>query len=232
MIKKYKHIFFDLDRTLWDFDYNSQLTLDYIFKKLNLRSIGIKSPAVFIKTYKRVNKHLWLKYRDGLLTKEKLRSKRFNETLCQLGVFDDSLSEKISELYIKYSPKQKKLVPNTKYILEFLRKKYKLHIITNGFKEVQFIKLQNSGIYNYFENIIISEDIGVLKPNKKIFLFAINLCKSKPEECLMIGDDIKSDILGAKQVCVDQVFYNYNNIKVTCNPNYVIHDLKELENIL
>ena len=142
------------------------------------------------------------------------------------------LSENISSLYIQNSPKQTKLLPNTKYILDFLKKKYQLHIITNGFKEVQIVKLKKSGIYNYFQNIIISEEIGVLKPNKKIFLHAIDLCKSTPQECLMVGDDLISDILGAKQVDVDQVFYNYNNIKVTSKPNYVISDLKELESIL
>ena len=231
-MSKYKHIFFDLDRTLWDFDYNSTITLNYIFNKLNLSSKGIKSFELFVETYKRVNKYLWLKYRDGKLTKEELRSRRFDETLAKLGVLNQSLSENISSLYIQNSPKQTKLLPNTKYILDFLKKKYQLHIITNGFKEVQIVKLKNSGIYNYFQNIIISEEIGALKPNKKIFLHAIDLCKSNSQECLMVGDDLISDILGAKQVDVDQVFYNYNNIKVTSKPSYVISDLKELESIL
>ena len=231
-MKKYKHIFFDLDRTLWDFDYNSRITLNYIFEKLNLNSRGIKSFVSFFETYKVVNKHLWLKYRDGIITKEKLRSKRFKETLFKLGIFDQDLSNKISSLYIQNSPKQTKLLPNTKYILDFLKEKYQLHIITNGFKEVQILKLKNSGIYNYFQNIIISEDVGVLKPNKKIFSYTLDLCQSIPEECLMVGDDLTSDILGAKQVGIDQVFCNYNTIRAKNQPTYMIHDLVELESIL
>jgi len=232
MRKNYRHIFFDLDRTLWDFDYNSKMTLNFIFEKLDLKSRGIKNSNLFIETYKRVNNYLWLQYRDGVLTKEKLRSRRFAETLNKLGVMDKDLSEKISSLYIHNSPKQTKLIPYTKYVLSILQKKYQLHIITNGFKEVQFIKLKNSGIYDYFQNIIISEEIGSLKPNKKIFIHAVNLCNSNPQECLMIGDDIISDVLGAKQVGIDQVFYNYNNIQGSFDANYIISDLKELLKIL
>lgn len=231
-MKKYKHIFFDLDRTLWDFDYNSRITLNIIFEKLNLKLKGVKNFKLFFDTYKIVNKHLWLKYRDGVLTKEDLRSKRFKETLFKLGVFDKNLANNISSLYVQNSPRQTKLIPNTKYILDFLKEKYQLHIITNGFKEVQILKLKNSGIYNYFQNIIISEDLGVLKPNKKIFSYTLDLCQSVPKECLMIGDDLISDILGAKQVGIDQVFCNYNTIKVKYQPTYTIYDLIELENIL
>ena len=232
MMKNYRHIFFDLDRTLWDFDFNSKMTLNYIFEKFDLKSRGIKNSKLFIETYKRVNGYLWLQYRDGILTKDKLRSRRFAETLDKLGISDKGLSEKISSLYIHNSPKQTKLIPHTKYVLSTLEKKYQLHIITNGFKEVQIVKLKNSGIYNYFQNIIISEEIGVLKPNKKIFSHALDLCDSIPEECLMIGDDITSDVLGAKQVGIDQVFYNYNNIQIPVDASYIISNLKELFKIL
>ena len=231
--KTYKHIFFDLDRTLWDFDFNSNIVLHLIFNQFNLKQKGIKYSESFINTYKRLNSSLWLKYRDGILTKQQLRAKRFNNTLSQFGIVDDALSQQISEFYIQHSPKQKKLMPNTRSILDFLKKKYQLHIITNGFKEVQIIKLKESGIINYFNKIIISEEIGFLKPNKEIFLFAINLCKTIPEECLMIGDDIKSDILGAKQVGIDQVFYNYKDIKKPkYHSDYIISDLKDLKKFL
>ena len=231
-MKKYKHIFFDLDRTLWDFDLNSKMTLNFIFEKFDLKSRGIKSAKLFIETYKRVNNYLWLQYRDGILSKENLRSSRFSETLDKLDIIDKELAEKISSLYVQDSPKKTKLIPHTKHVLSVLQKKYQLHIITNGFKEVQFIKLKNSGIYDYFQNIIISEEIGALKPNKKIFLHAVNLCHSKPKECLMIGDDIISDVLGAKQVGIDQVFFNYHNIQGSFDANYTISDLNELLKIL
>ena len=154
-MKKYKHIFFDLDRTLWDFDVNSNTVLNAIFEKFNLKLKGVRNSSLFIKTYKRVNKYLWLKYRDGLLTKEILRLKRFNDTLSQFGIVDDLLSDQISIFYIQNSPKQTKLMPNTNYILDALQHKFQMHIITNGFKEVQIIKLKESGIYNYFNNRLI-----------------------------------------------------------------------------
>ena len=228
----YKHIFFDLDRTLWDFDYNSKKTLKDIYNYLNLNNYGIKNFKLFISVYKKVNYNLWIKYRDGVITKQELRSNRFKNTLSMLGLNDKLLAKDISSLYIQNSPVQTKLMPNAKKVLNELKKNYKLHIITNGFKEVQIIKMKKSGLINYFENIIISEEIGYLKPNKKIFLFALKLCNANKEESLMVGDDLKSDIYGAMQVGIDQVFYNYKNKSFLNNATYEINNLLGLLNII
>jgi len=231
-MNSYKHIFFDLDRTLWDFDYNSKKTLKDIYNSLNLSSHGIRNSNLFINTYKKVNFNLWMKYRDGVLSKEELRSSRFNNTLSVLGISNQSLAKEISLLYIQNSPRQTKLMPNTEYILNEIKNKYKLHIITNGFKEVQIIKMKRSGIFNYFENIIISEEIGYLKPNKNIFLFALKLCNAKSKDSLMVGDDLISDISGANKVGIDQVFYNYKNIKSKNKATYEINNLIDILKII
>ena len=142
------------------------------------------------------------------------------------------LSETIGEDYVNLCPKKTKLFPFVIEVLEYLFEKYSLHIITNGFKEVQIIKMKKSGLINYFENIIISEEIGYLKPNKKIFLFALKLCNANKEESLMVGDDLKSDIYGAMQVGIDQVFYNYKNKSFLNNATYEINNLLGLLNII
>ena len=116
-----------------------------------------------------------------------------------------------------------------KDVLFNLSLRYKLHIITNGFKEVQYVKLKESGIYNFFDKIIVSEDVGVLKPNKKIFSFAINKSGAKIENSLMIGDDIISDIRGAREFGIDQVYFNFKFSNKKVQATYIIHSLKELE---
>ena len=232
MKKKYKHLFFDIDNTLWDFDNNSKIVLGSIFDRFELHRRGVKTKNIFVNTYKKVNKNLWLKYRDGILSKEVLRYKRFLKTLETLNIKDKNLSERIGEFYVSHSPIQKKLMPGAKDVLFKLSLYYNLHIITNGFKEVQFIKLKNSNIYNFFDNIVVSEDIGFLKPNQKIFSYALEICNAKKHESLMIGDDIISDIQGARDFGIDQVFYNYKFLNQDFQATHVISNLVELESLL
>ena len=229
---KYKHLFFDLDNTLWDFDYNSKIVLGYIYDKFSLKTKGVPSKKQFIKNYKKVNGELWLKYREGILTKDVLRYQRFLKTLISFNIDDKYLSEEMGNYYVGKSPCQTKLIDGANEVLFNLSLHYNLHIITNGFKEVQYIKLRKSGIFSFFDKIIVSEDVGVLKPNKKIFQFALDKCGAKIEECLMIGDDLISDIYGARKFGMDQVFFNYKFLKNKVQATYKISYLKEIEGIL
>ena len=229
---KYKHLFFDLDNTLWDFDYNSKIVLGYIYDKFSLKTKGVPSKKQFIKNYKKVNGELWLKYREGILTKDILRYQRFLKTLISFNIDDKYLSEEMGNYYVGKSPCQTKLIDGANEVLFNLSLYYNLHIITNGFKEVQYIKLRKSGIFSFFDKIIVSEDVGVLKPNKKIFQFALDKCGAKVEECLMIGDDLISDIYGARKFGMDQVFFNYKFSKKKVQATYKISYLKEIEGIL
>lgn len=203
-----KNIFFDLDRTLWDFEKNSRLVLEEIFCEFNLKEKICVQKEVFINEYKKINETLWNQYRVGKIKKEFLRNSRFKQTLELFNCHDESLSIEISDYYVKECPKKKNLFPNTIKILDYLKNKYNLHIITNGFEEVQTIKLKSSGLSDYFDQIITSEKIGVKKPDPKIFSFALTSAKANKENSIMIGDDLKVDILGAENFGIRAVYFN------------------------
>lgn len=217
MVKYYKHIFFDLDRTLWDFDSNSKEALSEIYRRFDLKGLGVKDQDTFIDQYILVNEKMWDAYRKGLLSKAKLRSERFLNTLKLFGVDETELANEIGDYYILASPRKTGLFPGTKEVLSYLKKKYPLHIITNGFDEVQHLKLAYSGLSSFFEEIITSEYCNAKKPNPKIFHYALEKTGALASESIMIGDDIPVDLHGAKQVGIDTVYFN---------PNYLTHDEK------
>lgn len=226
--KNYQHLFFDLDRTLWDFDGNSKLTLMEIFQDCKLEEkLGVDFKT-FHQYYKPYNLHLWDLYKHGEIKKTQLSVERFKGTLSHFGLDDVSLSEKISHDYITISPSKTKLFPDALEVVRSLSKAYQLHIITNGFNEVQFIKIENSGLKPFFKNIITSEMIGIQKPNAEIFHFALKEAQAKVEDSVMIGDDQDSDILGAKNIGMDQVFVDFHHEKPKLKASYHIHHLKEL----
>jgi putative hydrolase of the HAD superfamily len=228
---KYKHIYFDLDRTLWDFDNNARETFLEIFQNRNLDSI-FGSFEVFYFIYNKHNDILWKDYREGKIEKSVLRWKRFALTLEEFGVSDDKLAQQIGDDYVNISPTKKQLFPYTHETLSYLKKKYKLYIITNGFSEIQSDKLKNCNLDQYFTGLITSEDAGAQKPSPVIFEHALKLANAERNESLMIGDDLETDILGAKNTGIDQVFFNTDNIKHSEDITYEISSLKELTEIL
>lgn len=227
-MKNINHIFFDLDRTLWDFEKNSEETLQELFTEFELHN-HIQSFSIFYKKYIDINKNLWQLYRKSKITKEELRYKRFEETLKKLKVSNFSLGKDFGEEYIKRSPQKTNLITGAIEILEHLKLKYSLHIITNGFKEVQYIKLNNSGIAHYFKHIIISEEVGYNKPHIKIFRHAESLAKTSSTECLMIGDDYEPDVKGALNAGWKAIYFDNSYEKIN-KPG--IKKLIELKDIL
>ncbi len=152
----------------------------------------------FHSVYKRVNAELWNKYGKGKITKEELRDSRFQITLSKFESVDQRLSQELSDGYIALSPLQTTLFPGVKEALVDLKKEnYRMHIITNGFSEVQHIKLKNSGIFEFFDLVLTSEEVGVTKPHREIFQEAMSRTNCKAEHAIMIGDDFKADIIGA-----------------------------------
>lgn len=230
-MRKYEHIYFDLDRTLWDFDANSQEALADLYRKFNLDTL-FSSPEDFIDTYHKHNERLWAQYREGNLTKAILRSKRFELTLKDKKVKDPILAARMGEEYLSQSVLKTTLFPYALEILDYLKPKYNLYILTNGFRETQFKKLGNCGLYVYFDEVFTSETIGYNKPHQKIFEWAITAVNAKKNECIMIGDDQKVDIAGAKHFGMDTVFFNPLKEDSMVESTYTIHDLSELENIL
>jgi putative hydrolase of the HAD superfamily len=209
-MKHYKHLFFDLDRTLWDFETNSDETLQDIILKYNLASKGISSLRMFKDVYSGINTMLWSLYLKGEIIKEKLNLQRFNLTLEAFGINDILLANSIADDYVEMSPLKTNLFPHAMEMLEYLHRHYKLHIITNGFDEVQFKKLELTGMNRFFDQVITSEEAGAMKPKEKIFHFALKKADAIAGESLMIGDEIEIDLLGAKAVGLDQMFVNHH----------------------
>lgn len=229
---KIKHVFFDLDRTLWDFEKTALQAFDKIYIKYNLNEYGIPSGKTFHDSYSVHNDKLWDQYRKGEIKKDVLRGLRFKLTINEFGVYDDELAEQIGNEYVRISPLIVNLFPNAIEVLDYLYPKYKLHIITNGFAEVQAVKLSESGMIKYFDKVITSEEAGVKKPDPQIFLHAFTESGAKPSESIMIGDDFEVDILGAMNVGAKQIFFDPNFIKKSNACDYTIRNLKEIMDIL
>lgn len=227
-MKKLNHIFFDLDRTLWDFETNSKAALVQIFDELKLADY-IPSFELFYKEYRVVNADFWDKYSKGIITKEDLRLGRFTQTLESFSVENKQLSHELGERYIQVSPYQTHLFPDTKETLTELKNNdYQLHIITNGFKEVQFIKLDKSGILDYFNDILCSEEVGVNKPDPLVFRKALERTNAKNTESIMIGDDFNADVLGAEKCGIRGVLFDPHNHHAERSGVERIQSLKEI----
>ncbi len=215
-----KHIFFDLDHTLWDFDANSDQSFKYIFKQLNI-DIDFEK---FKNYYYPINAHYWKLFREDKISKKDLRFGRLNDTFVKLNyrVNADKIVL-LSEAYIDNLSNYNALIEGTIAILDYLKPKYKMHIITNGFEEIQDKKMTKSGLAPYFETVITSEQVGVKKPNPKIFSFALETCKAGASESIMIGDNYEADVMGAIDFGIEAIFCNFNkqpsaqNIKSVTN---------------
>ena len=232
MGNRYKHLFFDLDHTLWDFETNSKETLWDLYQIYNLESKGISNFEGFFKSYTHHNNKLWYRYSMGYIRQEELRWKRMWLSLLDYKIADEVLAREISVHFLEILPTKTSLFPYTFEILDYLKGKgYHLHLITNGFENVQHRKLENSGLKPYFMEVITSEASNNVKPNKGIFDYAFMKAKASPEESIMIGDNLDADIQGGINAGMDTIFVNHIDGEVYLNPTYVVTDLKSLENI-
>lgn len=231
---KYKHLFFDLDHTLWDFDANARQALEQLHIDLDLVSKGVHDFEMFHSNYLAHNEKLWARYRHGYINQQELRLKRMWLTLLDFKIADDELTRQLSELFLQLLPTRNLLFPDTIEVLEYLEeKKYQLHLITNGFEETQHSKLKNSGLSKFFKEVITSECSNSLKPKKEIFDFAMAKAGASANESLMIGDSLEIDIAGAKNAGMDQVHVNYKKeVYGEIQPTYSITTLRELESFL
>lgn len=206
-MKKYAHIFWDLDHTLWDFTANSRATLAELYIHEDLGAKGIPDAASFIDAYEEVNQVLWSSYENGLLEKEVLRVLRFHNTLIQFGISDNATAERMGRDYLDICPRKPLLVPGALALLQDLDPHYKMHIITNGFEEVQHVKLACSGITEFFDVVLTSEQAGARKPDPRIFDHALQLAKADQQNSLMVGDNPEADMAGARNAGWDHAHY-------------------------
>ena len=228
----YKHLFFDLDHTLWDFDANAKETLSEIYVLFELEAKGIHPFIDFYKHYLHHNEILWDRYHKGFISSEELKWKRMWRTMLEFKIGSEQLAKDMSVKFLEILPTKKILFPHAIEILEYLvARGYTLHLITNGFERTQWSKLNNSGLSKYFTHMITSETSNSLKPKKEIFEYALNKAGATLTESIMLGDNLDADIQGAINAGMDSVFVNHLKAGTDVKPTYIIHHLKELEQI-
>ena len=229
---QYKHLFFDLDHTLWDFDTNARETLAELYTIFELHSRINTSFEDFFPKYLHHNEILWNRYHNGLISSEDLKWKRMWRTMLDFKIADEPLAKDMSSKFLEILPTKKLLFPHTIEILNYLtEKKYVLHLITNGFEKTQWSKINNSGLGGYFKEVITSERSNSLKPKKEIFDFAMQKASASLSESIMIGDNLDADIQGAMNAGMDTVFVNHINVVPEIKPTYTVTHLQELERI-
>lgn len=229
----YKYVFLDLDDTIWDFNANAKETLKEVYYTLKIDR-DFSDYEHFFHIYINNNNKLWEKYGNGEITRDFLMRERFRYPLEKVGIKNTALPNKISELYLKILPTKTNLVQYGHELLDYLYEKYPLTIISNGFLETQYKKLNNTRIERYFKYVVLSETVQALKPDKKIFEHALMLNDAHPEEAIMIGDIFQADILGAQNAGIDQIFYNWRGyqFKEGETATHVITSMKEVFDIL
>jgi putative hydrolase of the HAD superfamily len=231
-LKTYQHIFFDLDHTLWDYDRNVSESLSELYHHYALQELGIESFEIFFSSFHHVNFQLWDWYNVGKIDKLNLRKERFPRIFNHAGGRADAIPHEFEEDFMHRTSSKPHVFPYSKEILTYLKKKYKVHVITNGFDESQAKKMRSSGLDIFFELVVTSETTGHKKPDPRIFDFAVNQLQTHPDFCLMIGDNPVSDILGAQRAQIDQVYFNPDGKTTEIQPTYEIRHLKELEDLL
>lgn len=231
-MRRYQHLFFDLDHTLWDFDSNARDTMTDLFAHFRLEErLGIPFED-FYRKYLYHNEILWGRYHNGFITADELKWKRMWRTLLDFKIGDEALARDLSGKFLELLPTKKNLFPHTTEILDYLvGKQYALHLITNGFEKTQWSKINNSGLAHYFTAVITSETSNSLKPKKEIFDYALHKTGAQLSESIMLGDNLEADIQGAINAGMDCVFVNHINASTDLNPTYIITHLKELESI-
>ena len=228
MSKVYKHLFFDLDHTLWDFEKNSEATLLQLYKTFELECLGINDFGALYKSFNIHNDKLWDRYRNGYIKREELRWKRMWLMLLDFKVANTPLAHELGSAFLEILPTQTVLTPFSKELLDYCKDRYTMHLITNGFETTQRLKLQYSGISRYFTHMISSEKCNSMKPNREIFDFALEIAQTNIDECIMIGDAIDIDILGAINAGWDQVYYNPAQLPHNRKPTYEVSSMEEL----
>ncbi len=235
--KKYTHLFFDLDNTLWDFDTSSRVAMHKTFMHYKIDR-QCDSFSLFFDTYSRINIYLWDEYKKGKLLKRELVQQRFQMTFDEMKITGTD-AESMNTFYLEEMPLHGRLIPGAEEMLLYLKKRgYTLYIITNGFTEVQYKKLEVSGIHKFFRKVFISEDIKATKPSKEIFQYAVKSANARKIRCVMIGDDYDADITGAINYGIDALYFNPRKLTtgtmIIPEKHYLgeIHSLIEINSIL
>ncbi len=229
---KYRHLFFDLDHTLWDFEKNADETLRALFVRHDFARFGTFGVGEFVRVYSDINHALWRLYQSNKISQTQLREVRFSRTLARLGVAEADVPATISAEFTTLLPQKSAVFPFTHEVLDYLKPNYCLHLITNGFQDVQAVKLASSNLTHYFETVITSEHSGHLKPDPRMFRHALTCTGATAAASLMIGDNLECDVLGACNSGIDQVYFNPAKRRHFAEVTHEISCLSELKGFL
>ncbi len=229
----YKTLFFDLDHTLWDFDRNSAESISELYETHRLSEAGVPSAEVFSRTFIRVNRQLWADFDQNRITHNHIRDRRFAMVFEAMGLTDATAYAGLNDAYLSLLPRKPHLMESAREMLDYLHGRYAMHIITNGFDDIQAVKMASADITHYFEHVVTIETAGAKKPDPRMFRYAMALSGARPETSLMIGDNYEADIRGALSVGMDTVFYNPLGERMGVEkPTYEIRHWNELKTIL
>jgi len=232
LLKRYTHLFFDLDHTLWDYNRNSAIILEQLYIKYRLSKTTDFTIEQFLECFHETNEELWDRFHVGEISKEDIRVSRFETVFKKLGDYRFLFTKEFSDEFIRECPAKGHVIPGALELLDYLSGVYELHIITNGFEDIQHIKLSTTGLEQYFDKIFISGIVGYRKPERGIFIHALNKTGGLPVTSLMIGDSLEGDIKGAKSVPMDQVYFNPKRKPHTEDVTHEIQELLELKYLL
>lgn len=231
-MRKYKHLFIDLDDTLWDIHQNSKECLEEVYHDYGFNKY-FETFDDYYNVYIPSNHHLWGLYRDGKIGKEELIVERFLVPVREFGIDDADYARSLSDDFLERTTLKTKLVDGAMDLLNYLKPNYEMHILSNGFREVQYKKLENSGLKPYFDKIILSDEIGINKPHSEFFTHALEQANAHQSEVLMIGDSWDADIVGAYNSNIDQLWLNPKEHKPNVfTPTYSVKTLVEIKEIL
>jgi putative hydrolase of the HAD superfamily len=228
----YKHLFIDLDDTLWDIHRNGRECLEEIYRDYGYAEF-YPSFDEYYRVYMSGNQHLWALYRQGKISKEELIVERFLLPVRAFGIDDPAYAKKLNDDFLDRTTRKTRLIDGALELLAYLKPRYRMHILSNGFREVQYKKIENSGLMPYFDKIILSEDAGINKPHPDIFTYALKNTNSKRNQTIMIGDSWEADIVGAHNSRIAQIWLNPDGeAPQGFEPTHTVHTLAEIKNIL
>jgi putative hydrolase of the HAD superfamily len=230
--KKYCTIFFDLDHTLWDYETNSCATLSELYVAYDLRAKGIPEVQPFLDQFRLVNNELWDLFDTGRITSDVIRKERFKRILGHFSIDDEKLDRDLSADYLDQCPRKPQLMPYAIEVLDYLSERYRLTVITNGFEEIQHLKIAAGNLGGYFDHVVTSQKAGHRKPAREIFEYALHHCKTPCHEAIMIGDNLITDIGGARGANIDAVFFNAERRTHQETLDFEISSLIELKHFL
>lgn len=228
----YESLFIDLDDTLWDIHLNGKECLEEVYIDYGYSNY-YPTFQDYYDVYMPSNNHLWGLYRQGIIKKEELIVERFLVPVREFGINDPKYAKNLSDDFLERTTHKTRLIDGAIELLDYLKPKYRMHILSNGFSEVQFKKIENSGLRPYFDKIILSEDANINKPHADMFTYALKNTNSKRNKTIMIGDSWEADVVGARNSKIDQIWFNpLCNKPVGFEPTYTVDSLIKIKDIL